>query len=74
MLGTETDDNGNGLIDSCDVGGDLDGDGAVTVADISLFVDVLLTNGNGTLTDLNRDYRTNGDDVPLFLEALVGLP
>jgi len=74
VLGTETDDNGNGLIDSCDVGGDLDGDGAVTVADIPLFVDVLLTNGNGTLTDLNRDYRTNGDDLPLFLAALVGAP
>jgi len=74
VLGTETDDNGNGLIDSCDLGGDLDGDGAVTVADIPLFVNVLLTNGNGTLTDLNRDYRTNGDDLPLFLAALVGAP
>jgi len=58
----------------CDVG-DLNLDGRVDLADITMFVDALL-NPNANLSqiwasDLNCDLVTDGLDIQAFIEAIV---
>lgn len=55
--------------------GDIDADGAVTAADVSLFVDVLLGLDHDPTrvlrSDMNRDGVVDGVDVQVFVAAAV---
>ncbi|MBI5765017.1 MAG: hypothetical protein HZA51_15990 [Planctomycetes bacterium] len=55
--------------------GDINGDGLIDSADLSIFVSVLLGNSVNpahiTASDLNHDGLTNGDDVNRFIAAFV---
>jgi len=61
--------------DEAPVFGDLDGDGAVTSADVPIFVDVLLGNDTDpqhvAAADLNVSGTADGDDVQAFVDLLL---
>ncbi len=57
------------------VPGDIDGNGAVDMDDVAMFVGVLIGANTDPIgiaaSDLNSDGAANGEDVPLFLAALM---
>lgn len=56
-------------------GGDMNGDSAVTMADVPLVVDVLigLDPGNASLADMNCDGMADGRDVGELVRMLIGV-
>lgn len=55
--------------------GDIDGDGAKDINDLSVFINVLLGTETDCLrvfrSDVNRDSKTDGDDIQSFVMELI---
>lgn len=58
------------------LGGDLNGDGSLGLADTAGFVDVLLglDPAHESASDLNCDGRANGEDIQPFVDLILGAP
>ena len=64
--------NNNGVPDDCDVTGDFDGDGLITLGDVQAFVDSLLSGDATPLGDFNGDGMFDGLDIDGFVPCLLG--
>lgn len=51
--------------------GDVNGDGAVNALDVPAFAAALLGGGNLCAADLNVDGLADGEDVTVFVDAIV---
>ena len=54
--------------------GDADGDGVLTINDITAIIDLILgqdSSINSIIADINRDHKTNIDDVIALIDIFL---
>ncbi|MCB9851463.1 MAG: hypothetical protein H6819_00085 [Phycisphaerales bacterium] len=68
---TPRDCNHNGIVDACDLRGDLTGDGSADLGDLPGFVASLLEGTDCAIADINQDGAIDGRDIQAFAQLLV---